>query len=152
MRRGLRLGGDANLQRINPDRLGDVLELGRAKIAYRKIKSRSHLPIGIFRKTNRARLGNTLQSGGNIDAVAHQIAVALLDDVAKMYADPKINSPIRWKTCITLDHTVLHFHRTADRVDHAAKLDQSPVAGALDDAPMMHCDGRINEIAPQRPK
>jgi hypothetical protein len=135
MRRRLRLGGDADLQRINPDRLGDILELGRAKIADRKIKPRSHLSIGIFRKTNGAGLGDALQSRGNIDAVAHQITVALLDDVAKMYAYPKINTPIRWKTCITFDHTVLHFHGTADRVDHAAKLDQSPVARALHGRP-----------------
>src|SRR5712672_1115387 len=37
-RSGLRHGGDANLQRIDPDRIGDVLELGLAKIGDREIE------------------------------------------------------------------------------------------------------------------
>ena len=43
-RRGLRLGGLADFKRIDPDRLGDVLELGRAEIADREIEPPLHLP------------------------------------------------------------------------------------------------------------
>ena len=32
------------------------------------------------------------QPGGNVDAVAHQIAVALLDDVAEMDADAELDA------------------------------------------------------------
>jgi hypothetical protein len=78
----LRLGRPADRERINPDRLGDVLQLDCAQIAHGEIKPRLHLPIGIFGQTDGARLGDTLQSCGNIDAVAHQIAVALLDHIA----------------------------------------------------------------------
>jgi hypothetical protein len=42
----------------------------------------AHLPIGVLRKTNCARLRNTPKPRGDIDAVAHEVAVALLDDVA----------------------------------------------------------------------
>jgi hypothetical protein len=38
----------ADFERIDPDRLGDVLELGCAQIAYGEIEPRLHLPIGIF--------------------------------------------------------------------------------------------------------
>ena len=43
---------------------------------------------------------------------------------------------------VALDHAVLHFDRASHRVDDAAKLDEAAVAGALDDAPMMHGDRR----------
>ena len=53
---------------------------------------------------------------------------------------------------VALDHAVLHLDGAAHGVDHAAELDESSVAGALDDAPVMHGDGRIDQIAAQRPQ
>src|SRR5450432_3857645 len=35
-------------------------------------------------------------------------------------------------------------------VDHAAKLDERPIAGALEDTPVVHGDGGIDEIATER--
>ena len=46
--------GLADLERIDPDRLGDVLELGRAEIANRQIKPTLDLPIGLLRETDRS--------------------------------------------------------------------------------------------------
>ena len=37
-------------------------------------------------------------------------------------------------------------------VDHAAEFDDAAVARALDDAAVMHGDGRIDQVAAQRPK
>ena len=76
LRRGLRLGGLADFERIDPDRLGDVLELGRAEIADREIEPPLDLPVGVLGETDRAGLADALQPRGDIDAVAHQIAVA----------------------------------------------------------------------------
>ena len=45
---------------------------------------------------------------------------------------------------------VLHFDRAAYSLDHAAKLDQDAVAGALEHAAIVQGDGRINQIATQR--
>ena len=50
------------------------------------------LPIGVLGETDRARLADALQSRGDVDAVAHQIAVAFLDHVAEMDADPKLDA------------------------------------------------------------
>jgi hypothetical protein len=41
---------------------------------------------------------------------------------------------------------------TAHGVDHAAELDDCAVPGALDDAPVMGGDGRVDQIAAQAPK
>ncbi|MGO8469939.1 hypothetical protein AB9F45_36160, partial [Rhizobium leguminosarum] len=49
-----------------------------------KIKPRFHLAVGIFGKTDGAGLGNSLQPRGDIDAVAHQVAVVFLDHISQM--------------------------------------------------------------------
>ena len=45
-----------------------------------------------------------------------------------------------------------HLDRAAHRVDHAAKLDEAAVAGALDDAAVMRGDGGIDQVAAQPPE
>ncbi len=78
---------------------------------------------------------DALQARGDVDAVAHQVAVALLDDVAEMDADAELDAAIRRHAGIALDHGVLHLDGAAHGVDHAAELDERPVAGALDTRP-----------------
>jgi hypothetical protein len=67
-----------------------------------------------------------------------------------MNADPKLDAALRRQARIALGHAVLHLDRAAHSVDHAAKLDKNAVAGALDDAPVMQGDGRIEQVAAQR--
>ena len=117
-----------------------------------EVEPRPDLPIGILRKADRAGRGDALQPRGDIDAVAHQIAVALLDHVAEMDADAKLDAALGRQAGIALDHAVLHLDGAAHRVDHAAELDESSVAGALDHATVMHGDGGIDQIAAQRPQ
>ena len=151
-RAGFGLRGDADLQRIGADRLGDVLELRLAEIGDREIEPRLHLPIGVLGKADRARLGDAFQPRGDVDAVAHQIAVALLDDVAEMDADAELDAAVLGHAGVALDHRVLDFDRAAHGVDHAAELDERAVAGALDHAPVVHGDRRVDEVAAQRPQ
>ena len=53
---------------------------------------------------------------------------------------------------VALDHAVLHLDGAAHGVDHAAELDQAAVAGALDDAPVVGVDRRIDQVAAQAPQ
>jgi hypothetical protein len=140
------------LERIDPDRLGDVLELRRTEIAHCKIEARLHLPIGVLGKTDRARRGDTLQSRRDIYAIAHQVAVALFDDITKMNTDPELELAIGWQAGVPLDHAVLHLDGAAHGVDHAAELNEASVAGPLHHAPVMHGDCRIDQIASKRPQ
>src|SRR5271165_1288762 len=148
-RRGLRLGGPADLQRIDPDWLGDVLEFGRAEVGDRQIEPALYLPVGLLGETDRARRGDPLQPRRDIDAISHQIAVALLDDVAEMNADAKLDATLRRQAGVAFDETVLHLDRAAHGVDHAAELNKRAVAGALDDAPVVRVDRGIDQIAAQ---
>src|SRR5208337_1513865 len=87
--------GDADLQRIDPDRLGDVLELGLTEIGDGEIEPALDLPIGLLGKTDSAGFSDAFEARGDVDAVAHQIAVALLDDVAEMNADAEFDALVR---------------------------------------------------------
>ena len=141
------MGGLSDFERINPDRLGDILELGRAEIDRREIKPTLDLTIGVLGKTDRSRLRDALKPRSDVDAVAHQIAVALLDHVAKMDADAKFDALVQRDSCVALDHGVLRFECAAHRVDDAAELDDAAVAGALDDVAVMDRDDRVDQVA-----
>ena len=110
------------------------------------------MPISVFRKADRAGRGETFQSRGDINAIAHQVAVALLDHIAKMNADPELDAALRRKAGVAFDHAILHLDGTAHSVDHATKLHETSVAGALHHASVMYSDGRINQITPERPQ
>ena len=103
-----------------------------------------HLTIGVLGKADRARLANAFQPRREVDAVAHKVAVGLLDDITEVNADAKFDALFERDPCIALDHGVLHFECAAHRIDYAAELDDAAVAGALDDAAMMHGDCGIN--------
>ena len=142
----------ADLKRIDPDRFGDVLELGRTEIGDREIEPPLDLPVGLLGQTDRAGRANAFEPRGNIDPVAHEIAVALLDNVAEMDADPKFDALVRRDPSVALNEAGHHFNRAAHGVDHAAKLDQDAVPRALDDAPVMQVDSWIDQIATQPPQ
>ena len=152
--RSLRRGGwrrSAGLDRIGSHWPRDVLELLLSEIDERFLEAVTHLAIGVLRKTNTARISDAFQSRGNIDAVAHEVAIALLDHISDVNADPELDATLGRKAGVALDHAVLHLDGAAHGINHAAKLDDAAVAGALHYAPM-DSDGRGDQIAPERPQ
>ena len=145
-RRELRLGGRglADLERIDPDRVGDVLELLIAEIGDGQIEPPLDLPVGLLGQTDRAGLGDALKAGSDVDTIAHQIAVRLFDHVAEMDADAELDAAIFRHADVALDHAVLHLDCATHGVDHAAELDDRAIAGALNDAPVMSVDRGID--------
>ena len=142
----------ADLQRVGSHWLGDVLQRHGAEIADLQIEPPLHLTIGVVGDANPSGLGDPLQARGDIDAIAHQVAVALFDHVAEMDANPKFDALVRRDPSIALDHRPLDFNGAVHRVDDAAELDDAAVARALDYAPVMHSDGRIDQVASERPQ
>ena len=110
------------------------------------------MAIGVLRKTNAARTSNALKARRDIDPVAHQVAVALLDNIAEMDADAELDATVRWKTSVAIDHSILYLDGAAHGVNNAAKLDEAPVAGALHHATVMDRGGGGDQIAPERPQ
>ena len=138
------------MQRIDADRLGDVLELLKAEIGGSEIEPAFDLPIRLLGQTDRAGCANALQPRRDVDPVAHEVAVSLFNHVAQMDADAKLNPPVGRDACIALDHAGLHFDRAARRVDHATEFSDEPVPGALDNSAVVDSDRRLDQITAQR--
>ena len=134
------------------DWLGDVLERRSAEIADLEIKPLLHLPVSVFGKTNRPRLRDALEPRGDIDPISHQVAVGLLHDVPEMDANAELDAAFRRQASVTLDHAGLDFDGAADRVHHAAELDNAALPGALDDAAVVERDGWVDQVAAERPQ
>jgi hypothetical protein len=100
----------------------------------------------------RPRISNSVKSRCYVDAVSHQVAVALLDDIANVDADTKLNPPIRWKARVALEHTVLHLDGAAHSIDHASELDEDSISCPLGHATVMHSDCKVDEITLERPQ
>jgi hypothetical protein len=101
------------------------------------------LPISVLRQANPARLTNPLQPGRDVDAVSHEVAIRLLDNVAKMNPNAKLDATFRRQSSVAFDHAALHLKRAAHGVDNAAELDDRAVSGALNDAAVMGGDGGV---------
>ena len=69
-----------------------------------------------------------------------------------MDANPKLDAPVGRDPSVAFDHRSLDFNGEVHGVDDTAELDDAAVAGALDDATMMHGDGRIDQVASERPQ
>ena len=107
------------------------------------------MAVGVLGKTDTARISNAFKARGNVDAVAHQVAIALLDHVAQMDADAELDATLRRKTRVALDHAILHLDCAANGIDDASELYEDAVTRPLHYAPVMRCDGGIDQIAPQ---
>ena len=61
------------------------------------------MAVGVLGKADRAGLSDPFEPRGNIDAVAHQVAVSLLDDVAEVNADAEIYAAVGGHASVALD-------------------------------------------------
>jgi hypothetical protein len=60
--------------------------------------------------------------------------------------DAELDSPFLRQASVPLNEAVLHFDRTAHGVNHAAELNDAAVPGALNNAPVMHGDGWVDQV------
>jgi hypothetical protein len=130
-----RRGGDrerrsTGFPRIEAHRPGDVLQRMLAEIDEVLLRPVAHLSPGVFGQADPEWLADPLEPRSDIDSVAHQVSVGLLDDIAQLNADVKFDAAFGRQPGVALNHTALNFDRAAHRGDHAAKLDDQSVAGA----------------------
>src|ERR1700722_15792792 len=149
-RRRAGLGRGAHLERKDPDRLDDILEFSLAEVADHEIETAFDLSVSVLRQADRSGLRDSLETRGNIDAITHQVSIALFDHVSEMNADPELNAALRRQAGVALQESMLQPDRAAYCVDHAAKFDDEAVARALDHTSAMDGDRRLDQVAPQR--
>jgi hypothetical protein len=112
----------------------------------------SHLLIGGVREEDSAWIGNPFHARGDIDTVAHQVAIALLDDIAQVDADAKFNAPLGRHPGIALVHAVLYLDSAPHGVDHAAKFDKRAISRPLHNAAVVYGYCWIDQVASKRPQ
>jgi hypothetical protein len=123
----------------------DVLDRSPAEIAERQGHLVAYMLIDPVGHDDRARLGQRLQSGGDIDGVAEHILVGC-DDVAQVQADPKRLTPRFGNGGVPFGHSALEVDGTSNGFDGAAVFDEYPVTDGLDDAAMMVAHDRRDQL------
>ena len=149
LRRGLGPGVAAS-EHVGAHRPRDVLQALLPQVDEGHVQFVANLLVSRRRKTDGARLANSLEPRSDVDPVAHQIAVALLDDVAQVNADASLDTLAGGQAGVALSQAATHFHGAAHGLDHAAKFDERTVAGPLDDPPVVNRDRRVDQVAAQR--
>jgi hypothetical protein len=69
-----------------------------------------------------------------------------------MDAYTELDATLGGQSGIALDHRRLHLDSAAHSIDNAPELDERAVSRPLDDTSAVHGDGRIDEIAAERPE
>ena len=129
---------------IGPHRPLDVLDPLLAHKGERQGQLALDLVIGGARDQDAAGLRQALQAGGDVDAVAEEIAV-LEDHVAQIDADAEADALVLRRVRLPLGHALLDQHGALHGVDHAAELAQRAIAHELDDAAVVLGDQRLDE-------
>ena len=68
------------------------------------------------------------------------------------FAHSKFDALVRCDPSVALDHRPLDFNGAVHCVDDTPELDNCAIAGALDDPAVVHGDGRIDQVASERPQ
>jgi hypothetical protein len=104
------------------DRAGDILNRLLAEISEGERELVSDLIIRRARDAQAPRLAESLQAGGNVDAIAENVAV-VDDDIAYIDTDAKNDALVLANSCVATEHAALNGNRALHRIDDAAKLD-----------------------------
>jgi hypothetical protein len=100
-----------------------------------------------LRDADAARFGEPLKACRQVDAVAVDVAVRLVDDVAEVDADPEPEAELRGNAGLALRRAALDRSGTGDRVHRAAEHAQDAVAHQFGDTAAMLRDQRLDELS-----
>ena len=92
-----------------------------------------------------ARIGQSLQPCGNVDAVAMAI-VAFDDHVAEIYAHAQVDALAIAQAGVASGHAALQDDCAFDRIDDAAEFHQQAVAHQLEDAAVVLGDRWLEQL------
>ena len=142
----LSAGAARRADAIDADRPIEILDGFFAQVAVAEPQLRGDLMMGRFGKTDAAGLGQALQPGGQIDAIAVEIA-ALHHDIAQIDADPQQELLARRQRCIRRRHPLLDIHGALHGIDHAGEFHQHAIAHQLEDPAAMLADQWLEHLA-----
>jgi hypothetical protein len=132
--------------RPDPDRAADILDLNAAPVAKAHLDPISDALVNDGGNTDSPGLGNGLQPGRDVDAIAIDV-VAIDDDVAKIDPDPEHDRRTRLAV-VVCRHRALNFDSTADRVHNTAEFGKRAVSGQLHYTTVVRDHGRVEHSFP----
>jgi hypothetical protein len=134
--------------RIDPDRLGDILQGLKSQIIENNIDLAADLPVRIVGDTYATGLCYAFKACCYVDAIAEDVIV-VDDDIADVNANAKLDPDILGHIGVLFGHATLEFDRTARSIDRTGELDQHAVTGRLDYATAMRRDLEIDDGFPE---
>ncbi|GEO18996.1 hypothetical protein MAE02_66920 [Microvirga aerophila] len=102
--------------------------------------------MGSLRDVNASRLSKTLQSRGDIHAVAEEV-VAAHYHVTDMHPDPESKALLIWLILINGYERVLHFDSTPNGINGAGEFGQNAVTSSISDPATMFSDEPVHDLA-----
>src|SRR6516165_7262222 len=132
--------------RIGANRLGNVLNPVSPQRAVIEIELVPDLIINGLRYADGARLGERLEAGGDINAVAKDV-VTVDDHIAEVDANPQLETALGRDRVVDGARGALHFHGAFQRIDDARKIRQQAVTGRADDPSAVRSDQRVDGAA-----
>src|SRR5262249_25294949 len=131
---------------IDPDRIGDVLDLAIAERLVSAHQLMFDLLIDAAGDVHLARLGKPFKTGGNVDALAVDV-ISFDDHVAKIDADPVLHPVVLRKGSIAADQILLDHDAAPHGLDGTVEDRDEAVSGGLDQLAVVLGNSRFNEFA-----
>src|SRR5579883_1662488 len=129
------------------DRAADVLETVVAAVDIGVVDAQLGDVAHRARDRDAARIGDALDAGGEVHAVAEDVLVLLVDDhLAEMHADAEQQALLFAEGGIEARHALLDVDRRIDRRDCRAELGQHCVARRPDQPPAAGLDRRPPDL------
>ena len=98
-----------------------------------------------------AGLGNLLQSGGDVDAVAQNV-LAINDDITEVDANPEDDAPSFICAFVAFGHAFLHFDHALRGFYDRREFQQQTIAHGFDDTPAVFSNFTVDQFSPMRPQ
>ena len=140
------MAGGSQVDRVNPYRARDVLQLLVAQVAKSEVEFAGSILLHARRDADAAWLGQAFKAGRDVDPVTEDVTV-LDDDVALMDADPQFDAAVRRNALVVFGDPRLDLAGAAQGVDGTGEFGKETIAGGLDHPAVVGGDARIDQFA-----
>src|SRR6202011_2592625 len=131
---------------VNSHRIGDVLDFAISERVISANECVFYLLVNAARDVNLARIGYTLKTRSNIDAIT--VNVVYFDDhVAKIDTNPIFDPMMLRQRCVASNHVLLDDDAASHGFDGTIKDRNKTVAGGFDEPSVMLCNAGLYEVA-----
>src|SRR6266850_5548882 len=139
-------GGRIRKHAVDPDRIGDVLDLAISEQLISANQLVLDLLVNGARDVNLARLGKALETRSNVDAITVNVG-CFDDDVAKIDTNPILDPMMPGQRCVASNHLLLDDDAAPHGFDGTVENRNKTVAGGFDEPSVVLCDARLDKAA-----